>query len=197
MARIYHPIHSKKCPNCLTIFARPVKRTVCCSKPCAQSWRNRDFESRFWSRAQRGAPESCWEWTGTKTTYGYGVVSHRNRNYRTHRFAWRLTHGAIPAGLQVLHRCDNPPCCNPHHLFIGTQVDNMADMERKGRSRRARGSRNGHSKLTEKQVYEILRMLGTQQSIADMYGVSQRTISQIKRREHWKHVESKGNTTDG
>lgn len=90
---------------------------------------------RFWMNVDRSEPEVCWEWRGTSFVgMGYGVFQAFDEQ-RAHRVAWVLTHGPIPKGMLVCHRCDNPPCCNPGHLFLGTDGDNMADMVAKGRNR--------------------------------------------------------------
>lgn len=88
---------------------------------------------RFWRRVKRGTRYSCWPWLGPRNQKGYGLAATGSRTEAAHRVAWTLTHGPIPQGKFALHRCDNPPCCNPRHLFLGTQIDNMADMRRKGR----------------------------------------------------------------
>lgn len=78
----------------------------------------------------------CWEFTGYRMPNGYGKIglgSREDGNDLAHRVAWRLANGPIPAGMDICHRCDNPPCCNPAHLFLGTRLDNMSDMSRKGR----------------------------------------------------------------
>lgn len=96
-------------------------------------------EQVFWSKVAVGADEECWPWTAaiTKTRGGYGIysffVGNVSRTFRTHRAAWELTFGPIPNGLLVCHHCDNPPCCNPSHLFLGTVKDNATDMLLKGR----------------------------------------------------------------
>jgi HNH endonuclease len=87
-------------------------------------------------RFRRGltlAPSGCIEWTGSKDPSGYGRIGIAGVRHRTHRLAWELVHGPIPEGIQVLHRCDNRPCCNVEHLFLGTNAVNMADRDAKGR----------------------------------------------------------------
>jgi hypothetical protein len=85
----------------------------------------------FWRRVRVGSPEECWPWTGAKHKQGYGLYGAGPK--RAHRVAWTLVHGEIPPGLQVLHRCDNPPCVNPGHLLLGTALDNQQDKAAKGR----------------------------------------------------------------
>lgn len=102
---------------------------------------------RFWSKVDRGGgPDACWLWTAHKTRGGYGQLRVDGHQATAHRVSWELAHGPIPPGhgyhgTCVLHRCDNPPCCNPSHLFLGTNADNMADMKAKGRQ--ARGDTHG------------------------------------------------------
>lgn len=94
----------------------------------------------FWNRVDKTG--DCWLWTGGLSTRGYGRTTLRDRSLDTHRFAWMVSYGPIPDGLCVCHHCDNPPCCRPEHLFLGTHADNNADREAKGRT--ARGERSGH-----------------------------------------------------
>lgn len=102
---------------------------------------------RLWSRVVI-MPSGCLEWTGAKKRYGYGTISDLSgsgrKNLPTHRLAWELTYGPIPDGLFICHRCDNPPCCNPDHLFLGTHTENMADMRSKGRHGFAAACAAGH-----------------------------------------------------
>lgn len=88
---------------------------------------------KFWSKVDRRGPEECWPWTGGCIKAGYGRICESGRDEYTHRYSWRLHFGEIPPGLEVCHKCDNPPCCNPAHLFVGTHRDNMHDALRKGR----------------------------------------------------------------
>lgn len=99
--------------------------------------------NNFWAYVDRGGPDVCWVWKGSKLPSGYGRVSWQGKTTYAHRVAHLLAHGAIPAGMCVCHHCDNPPCCNPSHLWLGTQQDNMADRDRKGRT--ARGSQANRS----------------------------------------------------
>lgn len=144
---------------------------------------------RFWENIDKsGGPSACWPWTGSKVGIGYGKASVGNRSVRAHREAWERTHGPIPRGMVVCHRCDNPPCCNPEHLFLGTVAQNNADAVAKGRQ--ARGERNNHVRLTEQQVHEIRSMDAelTSKDIAKAYGVDRTTISLVRLGMTWKHI---------
>lgn len=94
----------------------------------------RPLAVRLWERVDKSG--DCWLWTGPCNNKGYGVfgIGHSGKT-TTHRLSWELTFGVVPAGLFVLHRCDNPPCCRPEHLFIGTNSDNIKDSVAKGRFR--------------------------------------------------------------
>lgn len=90
---------------------------------------------RFWAKVDRRGPEECWPWIGTIDVYGYGALSRDGRVVKAHRMALELHSGVIPDNHSVCHRCDNPPCCNPAHLFAASQAENLLDMYRKGRAR--------------------------------------------------------------
>ena len=140
----------------------------------------------FWAKVDIRDDNECWEWRAGKHTRGYGQFSYRGDNVASHRFAYMLVNGEIPDGLVVRHSCDNPACCNPVHLSVGTQADNVADRHSKGRS--ARGSRDGEAKLTEDDVLEIIRLLdggSTQTSLAARYGVVVGTINHISTGRKW------------
>lgn len=99
-------------------------------------------EERFWSLVSVGPPDVCWEWLGYKTKKGYGQLPVMHPHRRAHRMAFELSGGRLKPGEVVLHRCDNPPCCNPRHLFAGTQLDNVRDRQSKGRQAKGESSGN-------------------------------------------------------
>lgn len=100
-----------------------------------QRLRVRLVEDRFWEKVDRRGPDECWEWQGARNSKGYGELGRAKgkKNEYAHRLAYRIHYGSISEGMFVLHRCDNPPCCNPRHLFEGTPQDNTDDMIAKGR----------------------------------------------------------------
>lgn len=137
--------------------------------------------------------EGCWEWTGGKASNGYGKIQIRKLTCSTHRLAWRLLVGEIPDGMHVLHHCDNRPCCNPDHLFLGTQLDNMRDKVRK--DRQAIGETNGNSKLNQALVDEIRSTYvkghrshkrGNCHELAVRFNIDPATIGRIVKRQIWK-----------
>lgn len=144
----------------------------------------------------------CWEWQkafvkNRKGQPTYGHISHTTRahivygEHLAHRLSYRMFKGLIPKKLFVCHTCDNPKCVNPEHLFIATHKENMEDMVRKGRQVRIQGSQRWNSKLTEKQVHHIKKLLskgvGTRK-IAREYGVHHSVIDGIKHGRKWAHV---------
>ena len=142
---------------------------------------------KFWKKVNILGDDECWPWMAGKVGAGYGVMNCEGKDIRANRLAWELTYGPMPKGLCVCHRCDNPPCCNPKHLFLCTHADNMADMARKGRS--AHGERHRNAKLTVEQVLEIRRCYAQgamlQRELAVEYGVTQQQISLIVRGKNW------------
>ena len=133
----------------------------------------------------------CVLWTGTKAAKSYGVAYQGAKRVKAHRAAWEATHGPIPAGMLVCHHCDTPACVNVAHLFLGSNVDNMADQKAKGRQ--AIGTRNPNARLSEDDVKHVRRRLANGEqgrAIAKSYGVSENVISLIKRGITWVHVEA-------
>ena len=135
--------------------------------------------------------DGCWEWTASKTHDGYGKFGLAGRMQGAHRIAYELYVGTIPEGLCVLHRCDNPGCCRPDHLFLGTKTDNARDCINKGRGADRSGGKHGMAKLTEAQVLSIRAKHneGARNiDIAEEYGVSQNHISNVVLRRRWAHI---------
>lgn len=171
----------------------------------------------FWARVKRRGPDDCWEWLGAKSKKGYGKFVKFNKRWLAHRVSYEIANGPFPYELCVCHECDNPPCVNPRHLWLGTKGRNNADRVAKGRSARglksgrytkphrtARGDRNGmrthprigelnsRAKLSAEQVREIRQLYGsgglTQVALGRMYGVTDVMISCIVRHRNWTHV---------
>jgi hypothetical protein len=169
---------------------------------------------RFWSKVdQSGGPDACWIWTGWRSSKGYGRSRSVGRWLFAHRVSWELANGPIPSGLLVCHHCDNPPCVNPAHLFVGTNSDNMRDCISKGRNgacthpeRVARGSRHSsvthpelvqrgsshcRAKLTEADIPVIrsrVKRGESRRAVSKDYGVSAVVIGEIVKGKLWKHV---------
>ncbi len=128
-------------------------------------------------------PSGCWEFEGSRLPFGYGQISNPGGiPKRTHCLMWEIVFGPIPEGLCVLHTCDNPPCCNPAHLFLGTRTDNAADKVAKGRQ--AKGETL--SKLTLEQVKAIRADQRSGYVVAKEYGVNGSTICRIRTGTRWK-----------
>ena len=159
------------------------------------------FSKRFWDRVNIGAPDECWKWTGETTSNGYGryVTRYAKPNSRTgaHRIAWMLSYGEIQAGLCVCHKCDNPPCCNPAHLWIGTHRDNTLDAFKKGRRKYIvppimKEEDHGRAKLTRRAVMAAkkMRMAGSLWvDIASYFGVGYSTIRDAVLGNTWKSLK--------
>lgn len=154
-----------------------------CSKSCSNRSRKRTVVERFRMYFVPGLPDACWPWAGPVDRDGYGILtSDGGQQLRAHRIAYESVHGHIPPGLQVLHWCDNPPCCNPAHLRPGTADDNNKDKARKGRAK---------STLNAEQVREIRKRLAageTQTAIAADYGVTAVCVFYIHHRKSWAHL---------
>lgn len=154
--------------------------------------KSRPTEVRFWECVAPGPEEECWPWQGYRNKRGYGCLTIGGRNGRavhTHRLAWELNFGSIPDGLCVLHKCDNPPCCNPNHLFLGTDADNVADKVKKGRQ--ARGEHHGQSTLTTELVLQIRKLHadgGKTSVIARLLKMPYSTVRNIINRTRWGHI---------
>lgn len=129
------------CLHCSKPFQSRRSTSKYCSHACAGHGHARGripFTDRFWMQVGRKQTNGCILWAGTMNSDGYGVISNNGENVRAHRLSYELCVGPIPDGLHVLHHCDNRPCINPVHLFAGSDLDNMLDMARKGRSMKGR-----------------------------------------------------------
>lgn len=174
-------------------FASQLKRF--CSRRCSARHtapvRSKTPEE-FLACVQKGDPGACWPWTGARQRQGYGICSYGGQGWLTHRLAFFLFTGTHPGELCVCHRCDNPPCCNPTHLFLGTQADNTRDMVEKGRERHPFGSAHGRAKLADADVIAILDAYHVHgenlRTIASRYPVHKHSVRSIVRGESWLHL---------
>ena len=148
-------------------------------------------EERFWEKVIV-VKDSCWKWTGDKSEFGYGrIQSDKGKDgvLHAHRVSWEIHFDPIPDGLLVCHKCDNPECTNPDHLFLGTDADNMADKTSKGRQNR--GETHPSAILSEKDVLSIIEdnKRGVRNcEIASRLCISQQSVCDILKGRHWKHL---------
>jgi len=154
----------------------------------------RTLEDRFWGKVAKG--DGCWLWTGKRDAAGYGRIGigsgSNRRSFQAHRVVWFLSTGQWPLpwpAEHVCHRCDNPPCVRPDHLFVGTARDNMQDREAKGRGASHAGTLNGRALLDAAAVRDIRANLhASRASLAARHGVTVHTITAVRRRLIWRHV---------
>ena len=162
-----------------------------------------ETKQRFWAKVKK--TDSCWLWIGSMDRYGYGQIRIARKLYYATHVSWMIATGnPVPQGKWMLHDCDNPACICPAHLRPGTRAENMVDAKKRGRlatgerhgthtqpQNKASGERNGHHKLTLKQVSEIRELYArggiTHQKLADIYGVGRQTITSVIRHINWKH----------
>lgn len=178
-------IFRKACRRCGEAFETPASNQLHCSVECTVA-----------AKVLRlGLPQDvCWPWPKSFNKGGYGTVRRDKKLSLTHRAAYRAFHGPIPDGMYVLHECDNPPCCNPHHLFLGTHKDNMDDMDRKGRRSPPRmiyGEEHHEARLDKNAVLDILARWQAGQSmraIGRHYRVTHEAVRKVVRGETWRHV---------
>lgn len=130
----------------------------------------------------------CLLWMGAVDLAGYGRLQWKGKARRAHRLAYEVHRGAVPPDRFVCHKCDNPGCIEPNHLFLGTPLDNNRDMMKKGRQVFLVGEKAGPARITEEVAKAILWDFRTQREISEAYGVSQGQVSRIKRGENWKHI---------
>lgn len=162
---------------------------TCHERPVGAAARHRYMttEERFWAAVQRGPADACWEWQG-KRDRGYGHLGVNGRRTLAHRYSYELHVGPIDDGLFVCHRCDNPSCVNPAHLFLGTAQDNTADMDANGRRVIVRGEQSGSAVLTAQEALDIWRSEGRAADVGLRFGVSAGAVKSIRQGRSWAHV---------
>lgn len=154
-----------------------------------------DPEVRFWMNVDSGAPSGCWEWSGYTFKAGYGGISIGGTMVYAHRLSYELHYGPITNGLCVLHRCDNPKCVRPDHLFLGTRRENAADRDSKGRQ--AKGEASGPAKLRESEVLAIRELYrryrrrarvarGLNSFLSRWFGVAAQTVGEVASGVTWR-----------
>jgi hypothetical protein len=136
--------------------------------------------------------DACWEWMGTRDKNGYGSFRASGKTYKAHRVSWSFYFGDVPDGLDVLHKCDNPKCVNPYHLFLGTDVENAHDRAVKGRAYKPVGELCVHAKLTNEKVLKLRAEYAcggiTYSELGKKYCIDSGTASRIVNRKTWKHI---------
>ena len=155
-------------------------------------------EERFWKKVEIHGKDECWPWTDALTIYGYGKFKARINGAWTSanasRIAWLLSNGEIPHDMAVCHKCDNRKCCNPHHLFLGTNRDNVKDKVRKGRQ--LRGEAIARAKLTAVQIIKIRQRYALKNTswskLAKEFGVTKRQIGNVVSGKSWNHIGDDG-----
>lgn len=126
----------------------------------------------------------CWEWIGARNNEGYGIFKYKNKNVRAHRFSYALFKDQVPEDLLICHKCDNPSCCNPYHLELGTNHYNQVDCFLKNRG----GKRSKLNTSDVIQIKKLLRMEVKPSTIAFMYDITESEVSRIKNNKRWSYV---------
>lgn len=179
---------------CSTHYERKRTTGTCEDGPRAR----RSLHERLWAKIEKRGPSDCWEWTARERVSGYGKLGRGGRSgagVLAHRAVWEEINGPIPKdgsyhGKVIIHTCDNRLCCNPAHLRLGTQAENVKDMDEKGRRGwdGPKGETHHKAKLSNDDVRAIRKAEGSYPQIAKQYGVSSKMIGYIKRGQSWKHV---------
>jgi hypothetical protein len=175
------------------------KRQKFCSPVCMHAAKKYTPEQRvaaFWAKVDKSAgPDACWPWQGAITTHGYGCfLSDSRRVLGAHKVAYLYAKGDVPAGLEIMHACDNPPCCNPAHLSLGTRDENQQDKSRKGRCQKT-----NKWKLTYAKAQEIRAARGLKSSgeLAKEYGITQSHVFTIWAGRVWQRPKQRNGWETG
>lgn len=157
----------------------------------AKKYAHGTLAERFWRFVDKKGPEECWEWKGTRSKFGYGKIRLGGRGTSVliaSRVSYTIHFGEVPSGMFVLHHCDNKPCVNPSHLFLGTLQDNADDYMAKGLYKPRKGIKHGMAKLTDDQVIAIRKDTRLLREISQEYGISKASVSNIRLGKGWKHI---------
>ena len=183
------------CKHCSKPFQTYVATRTYCSHPCyASAKQSKPIELRFWKRVSKAGTDDCWLWTGATHQYGYGRMGTGKRGEwkatEAHRVSWEIHFGPIPDGMHVCHSCDNPPCVNPAHLFLGTNNDNRQDSVKK--NRHTGNGKSGHPQLTAELAKQIRNDYASgdhsYRTLAKKYTVSLSAIKAVIRRHTYKSI---------
>ena len=150
-----------------------------------------DYKAYLVDRCRLNSSTGCLEWQRARNKWGYGTLKLKGiPESLAHRAAWVIFNGEVPTGKYVLHKCNNPLCCNVEHLYIGTQFDNMRDVKLQGTKRYTSGTTHHNAVLTPEKVIQIREMLThkSQWAVAAIFGVSSQAIKRIRNGVTWKHV---------
>lgn len=188
------------------VCGKPVPRAgyAFCSRLCyaAAPRTRRPLAERFWAKVQKADGDACWLWTGARSGDGYGSINIGGADGKAlgaHRVAWELTHGPVPEGREVRHRCDNPGCCRPDHLELGSHRDNVQDMLDRNRHMTLtkpdtvrRGEQHHAARLLPAQVLAIRERAArgdtSQAQLAREFGISPAAVSDVVKRRRWQHL---------
>lgn len=191
---------SVKCDRCGKELFR--YRSLILKRVFCPGCRRVPVEQRFWSKVDKSrGPDACWPWTAYRNEDGYGVFPW-GKEEKSHRVAWILTNGPIPKGKSILHqpeKCNHRWCCNPAHLYVGTQFDNVHDMIRIGTKIQPRGESSPNAVLTNAAVRAIRGLYNTVNAsvLAERFGVKLCTIRDVAKGRSWKHVDAPVSERDG
>lgn len=143
----------------------------------------RTLSRRLWSRIRKGGADECWPWIPCNGRNKYGMISKEGKNRHSHRVAYELHFGPFPQHLDVLHKCDYKPCCNPNHLYLGTDLDNARDRAERGRNCQAKGEKHWNASLSEEQVVEIRTLFSSgsvsMTTLGKRFGIARPQVARI------------------
>jgi hypothetical protein len=142
--------------------------------------------NRFWNKVHKVDGNACWLWTDHRDKYGYGKIRIGKKMFLAHRISYELHFGEVPKGKEIMHKCDNPPCCNPFHLCTGSHIENCQDRTAKRRNLLFSGSKNGNAKLNSEQVMKIRSLSLPLENIAKEFSISITQVKRIRNFKEWK-----------